>query len=297
MNAPLSNSQGYCARVSRQASSNFYWAFWLLPAAQRQAMFALYAFSRQADDLSDSHESMAVRQTQLEIYRNALTTCLTQGRPDRHWPALRAAVERYHIPHSCLYAILDGVSMDLQPPDFADFETLRNYCQHVASAVGFACIRIWGCTDPLADAACDASGIAFQLTNILRDVGEDLERKRIYLPRTELAQFDLKVEDLNHSLVDHRWRALIRFQVQRAEQFYEEAATLAALLPSPGRRAYRLMFDFYFRLLMQIKQCDGDLFHHRLRLATPAKLRIVGKLLRSELTSYLTLLRQRENSI
>lgn len=282
MNGLLTPSQAYCARVSWEAASSFYWSFWLLPAAQRQAMFALYAFSRHADDLSDCEQAVDLRRTRLLAYREALTQCLNEGRSDVHWPALRYTVDRYAIPHSCLYAILDGVSSDLQRPCYETFESLRTYCRQVASAVGFACIRIWGCTDTAADTACDACGIAFQLTNILRDLGEDLARDRLYLPREDLTRFDLQVEDLRQALVDHRWRACMRFQVQRAEAYFEQAAQLVTFLPPPGRRAFRLMFDFYYQLLARIKRRDGDLFHQRLRLDMPEKLRIVGNLLCEE---------------
>jgi len=307
MSFELRRSYQACARVARCSASNFYWSFWLLPPAQRRAMYALYAFSRQTDDLGDSDEPASVRGAQLARWREQLVAALVHAEPaaKEHaatenaatdagvvadgqrleldevaardlWPAIVHAVETFGIPAECLFDIVDGVMMDLRPPCYPTFDELRIYCQHVASAVGIACIHIWGFSDPRARAAADACGIAFQLTNILRDLREDVERDRIYLPREEFDGFEYSVDELRRGVVDSRWRAFMRFQICRAERFYDEAASLAAYLHGAGRRSYRLMFAAYCELLAEIKRRDGDVFSRPTRLRPQQKLRLAG---------------------
>ena len=266
MNAEIAESYRDCKRISRQAASNFYWSFSLLPRQQRLAMYALYAFSRCTDDLGDSSEPVERRREQLAAWRQSLAAALDHRFDGPLWPALIDTVERFVIPCEYLYAIVDGVAMDLEPPCYATFDDLRDYCYHVASAVGLACIHIWGYRDERATELADACGVAFQMTNILRDLREDASSGRIYLPRHELARFECNPSDLRSSSLNERLTELLHFQIERTELLYAEAAPLAAMISRPSRHAFVAMFATYRELLAEIKRRDGDVFSARVRL-------------------------------
>lgn len=238
-------------------------------------MHALYAFSRCTDDLGDSFEPAERRREQLDAWRESLGAAC-DGRFDGPvWPGLLDTVERFNVPIDYLYAIVDGVAMDLEPPCYETFDDLRRYCFHVASAVGLACIHIWGCTDERATELADACGVAFQMTNILRDLREDATRERIYLPRAELARFNCEASDLQASVLNERLAAMLRCQIERTERLYEEAAPLASMIPPRSRHAFVAMFGTYRRLLAEIKQRDGDVFSRRVRLSSWRRLGIL----------------------
>ena len=195
-------SYAYCERLAARAAGNFYHGFRLLPAEQRRAMCSLYAFLRVADDLSDDGGSVASRQTALDGWREGLSACLAGDYRHPIYPALHHAIDRYHIPVRHLQDVLDGMDMDLEISSYATFDDLYAYCYRVASAVGLACIHIWGVHGETAPAAAEAAGVALQLTNILRDVAEDASRGRIYLPRDELDRFGVTEEDLRRGVRD-----------------------------------------------------------------------------------------------
>lgn len=266
MRATLRHSYAYCERLSRQQARHFYPAFCLLPRRQRQAMCALYAFLRIADDLSDAPGEPAAKRRALEHWRQGLhRACQGEYSHPIH-AALHDSLVRYAIPVRYLEEALEGVLCDLTPTLYRSFAELRRYCYHVASAVGLACLPIWGCTAPAAAGYAEQAGIAFQLTNILRDLGEDADRGRIYLPQEELQQFGYSVDALQRREYTDAFRALMRFQVARARQFYESAWPLAALLPAPGRAVFLLMARTYQGLLDRIEACGYDVFRRHIRL-------------------------------
>ena len=276
MNAPLTESYRHCKRIARQAASNFYWSFSLLPHEQRRAMHALYAFSRHTDDLADSSEPTEVRRANLEAWRGSLDQALRQSFDGPAWPAVVDTLRRFNIPSDCLYDIVDGVAMDLVSPHYESFEDLRRYCYRVASAVGVACIHIWGFDDARATYLAKTCGVAFQMTNILRDLREDASRGRVYLPREELRAFDYGVRDLECSIVDQRLQALMRFQIDRTERLYEEATPLAAMISARSRYAFLAMFATYRALLTKIKSTDGNVFARRVQLSYAHRMRIIS---------------------
>jgi phytoene synthase len=189
--------------------------------------------------------------------------------------ALHDAIRKHDIPVDYLLDVLDGVEMDLQPVCYEDFDQLRRYCYHVASAVGLACIHIWGFTDDRAIHYAEQAGLAFQLTNILRDLGEDASRGRIYLPRDELRRFNYSEEDLQGRVCDDRFRALMRFQAVRAHRLYEEAAPLTSLLQRPGRAVFQVMAQTYRGLLKVMERREFDVFSRRVRLSSWHKIWLV----------------------
>jgi phytoene synthase len=275
MTPALAASYVYCERLARREAANFYPAFRVLPAPQRRAMCALYAFLRVSDDLADGPGTVSEKQARLASWRNDFERALAgESRHPLH-AAFHHAVRVHGIPCSALHAVLDGVAMDLEQASYATFAELYRYCYRVASAVGLACLPIWGCTDRQAEGYAESAGIAFQLTNILRDLREDAARGRVYLPQEDLERFGYRVEQLHRGERDERFRALMRFQVERARQYYDAARPLAALLPPPGRAVFQVMNRTYRGLLNAIEARDYDVFSSRVRLSRWHKLRLV----------------------
>lgn len=280
MTNDLEDAYRYCEQLSRESASSFFWSFRLLSREQRQAMCALYAFSRLTDDLADSNEPADTRRTQIENWRRELHDALEGDCKSPLWKALHDTTVRFAIPGEYLVAIVDGVAMDLSLPRYDTFDDLSDYCYHVASAVGLACIHIFGFKDDRAKKLAVTCGLAFQLTNILRDLSEDALQDRIYLPREELSRFGCHPDDFRKNSLPPNIRELLTFQIARAEQFYDEAAPLATLLDSRGRRAFSLMFSTYRTLLAEIKRRDGDVFSRPVRLGYRGKLKALVAALR-----------------
>jgi len=270
-NSPKLASYSWCHRLTRRTAKNFYWSFQVLPRDQRRAMDALYAFMRVTDDLADEDGDIAVKRAQLIQWREVLDRALHGDYSHPLHPALHDTVERYRISPQYFHAVIDGVEMDLEPVTFATFDELYNYCYRVASAVGLACIHIWGFEDESAQKYAEAAGIAFQLTNILRDLGEDLARGRIYLPREEIERFASPPE--KWCTRDESFKRLMRFQIERARGYYRDAERLVPLLSRSGRAVFQVMTRIYGRLLDEIEARKFDVFGERVRLSRWHKLR------------------------
>ncbi len=270
-----------CRRVSRRARSNFCAAFLLLPRAKRRAMEALYAFMRHTDDLADDPESAHTRRGALVQWRTALEHALI-GRFDDHegpnlLPAVADTIKRFHIPPEHFHAAIDGVEMDLTKRRYETFDELRHYCERVASAVGLACIHIWEFHGRQALESARKSGIAMQLTNILRDLCEDARQNRVYLPLEDLRQCDYSVDDLLAGVADARFHRLLAMEVARAEQFYCEGVQLMDRLEHDGRRIFGMMMATYRALLEKIARRPDDIFRGRIRISRPKKLLIAAR--------------------
>lgn len=282
MNSHLAASFARCRQIARGAGTNFYYSFLLLPRDQRRAMCALYAFLRLTDDLGDSEAPAGAastgveRQVALERWRASLDRTLEGYFDHPILPAVADTVARYAIPLEYLHGVIDGVASDLQEPAFRTFAELEAYCYQVAGVVGLACLHIWGFSDTAAFGPARCCGLAFQLTNILRDIEEDLRRGRIYLPREDLERFSYSEDDLRSRACDTRFRQLMRFEVARVETCYEEAASLIDYLQGGGRAMFGAMFDTYRALLTEVKYRDGNVFGRRIRLSSWRKMRIVA---------------------
>jgi phytoene synthase len=275
----LARSWTHCQRLAARTAGNFYHAFRILPAQQRRAMCALYAFMRIADDISDDGGTTHERRTALEAWRDALHASLRGEYRHPIFPALHHTIDHHSIPIRHFEEVLDGVCMDLEISSYATFADLYGYCYRVASAVGLACIHIWGFSGPAARPAAEAAGIALQLTNILRDVGEDAQRGRIYLPLEDLARFGISTEDLRRGGCDDRFRALMRFQADRAYGYYDDALPLLTSLSRPGRAVFLVILRTYRALLDAIVERDFDVFTGRIRLARWYKLWLAARAL------------------
>ncbi len=265
-------SYAHCRQVAKQAGSSFYTSFFLLHREKRRAMWALYAFLRHTDDLSDSdcHAPDAAeretRRTALAAWRNSLVGALAGTFDHPLLPALKDTVDRYEIPHEYLTAAIDGAEMDLGPCRYQTFDDLKLYCHRVASVVGLACIHIWGFDDPAAVRPAADCGIAFQLTNILRDLKEDVLRDRVYLPQCDLDRFGYTADDLREGICDDRFRRLMEFELARAEDFYHAAAPLGGYLSDDGRRILHAMVATYHGLLNEIRRAGENVLSSRVRV-------------------------------
>lgn len=264
----LAGSYAYCERLARREAGNFYYAFCILPAAQRRAMCALYAFLRLSDDVTDGPGSPEEKRRRLADWRTQLDDGLSGcGRHPCH-PALQDTVAVYSIPREYLDAALLGVGMDLQDVVMPTFADLHRYCYHVASVVGLACIHIWGFSDDKAKGFAESAGIAFQLTNILRDLAEDANRNRVYLPLEDLDRFGYRSEQLQQGIYNHHFRELMKFEVERARAYYDQSEPLAGYLTSPGRAVFQVMSRTYRGVLDAIEERDYDVFSRRVKLST-----------------------------
>jgi phytoene synthase len=277
----LPASYELCRQIARRSSSSFYYSFLLLPRAKREAMFALYAFLRRTDDLSDDPQTGDVSRQALIAWRQSFSNALAGTFDDPLLPALADTIQRFGIPPSYLEAAISGVEMDLDHQGYETFSELEDYCHHVASAVGLACIHIWGFTSPAALEPARRCGLAFQLTNILRDLKEDAARGRVYLPREDLRRFDYSAAEIKLGVCDERFRRLMRFEIQRAEQFYADAVHLDRWLHADCRPAFTAMLTTYRELLAEIKRRDGDVWTSRVRLPGWRKARIAARCLLS----------------
>ncbi len=273
----LARSQTYCERLARREAGNFYHAFRLLPADQRRAMCALYSFMRVADDLADGPGAAEDKRRPLADWGRRLDEALRGDYSHPLHPAFHDAIRRFGVPPAYLHAVIDGVEMDLDAVRYETFADLYPYCYRVASAVGLACIHIWGFAGEQAKVHAEAAGVAFQLTNILRDLGEDAGRGRVYLPREDLERFGYNEEGLRRGVRDDRFRALMRFEAERAAGYYRAAEPLAGLLRPAGRAVFLTMLRTYQGLVEAIVRRDYDVFSSRVRLGRLHKLYLAAR--------------------
>jgi phytoene synthase len=279
MTPALARSYAYCERVARREAGNFYYAFRVLPRAQRLAMCALYAFMRVADDLSDGSQPIPEKRRLIEAWGERWKCALAGIYSHRLHAAFHHAVCTYQIPHQYIEAVLAGVAMDLEPVCYETFAELYLYCYRVASAVGLACIHIWGYEGDSANDYAESAGIAFQMTNILRDLGEDAARGRIYLPREDLRRFGYLKDQLAHGERSAAFRELMRFEVERTRGYYEAAKPLVHLLQPAGRAVFLIMSRTYRGLLEAIERREYDVFSKRVRLSRWHKLWLTARAL------------------
>jgi phytoene synthase len=277
---------------ARREAKNFYFSFVALPKSRRNAICAIYAFMRQADDLSDDETiSIEERRKRLDEWlREWRSVCANPtseiASADPVFIAVRDATERFQIPLQLLDELVAGVTMDLKqaasdaPDTYATFADLYRYCYLVASVVGLVCIRIFGYQDPRAEKLAEETGIAFQLTNILRDVAEDAQRNRVYLPLEDLAAHKVSLDSLLHRKAaappTENERALLKEIGQRAEGYYQSAQALMPLIDKESRPALWVLITIYHALLKRIERADYDVFSRRASVPMFEKLAILA---------------------
>ena len=272
---PLERSYAHCVEVARTRARNFYYSFLVLPKPKRLAMCAIYAFMRECDDLSD--EQGATREA-IEGWRRQLDETLA-GRPAAHavWPAFRDVVERYGIPARYFHEMIDGVSGDLEPRRFETFDELYRYCYLVASVVGLTTLHVFGFDGAEALDLGEKCGIAFQLTNIIRDVREDAAIGRIYLPEEDLRRFGVSEAMLGSASTSAEIVGLLEFEGARARRYYDESKPLLAMTHADARPALWAMIEIYSRLLARIRQRNYNVMPGKISLSTSEKMGILGQ--------------------
>lgn len=279
-----------CKGITRMAARNFYYAFLVLPRRKREALCAVYAFMRRCDDITDDPKlTLAERRQQLDTWLDALHRA-QQGNPtdDAILLALTDAQRRYAIPAGLLDELAHGTAMDVEEAEasmqtgdgvihYRTFEDLRLYCYRVASVVGLVCIHVFGYRDPSAEGLAERCGLAFQLTNIIRDVKEDAGLGRVYLPEEDLAKFNLALPDVLTGSDPARLRPLLALEAGRAREFYKSGDELISYISEDSQPALWVLITIYRSLLEKIALKQYDVFTTRVALSTWEKLRILGK--------------------
>ncbi len=271
------NPDEYCQEKAAKSGSSFYYAFLFLPPERRRAITALYAFCREVDDVVDEAKEESVARIKLAWWRTQVDQMFA-GKPEHPVTlALQPHLESCGITRERLIAVIDGMQMDLDQSRYLDWPGLRKYCWHVAGVVGELSAGVFGYTDPRTLEYAGKLGLAFQMTNIIRDVGDDARRGRIYLPVDELQQFEVKAADILNGVYSERFTALMRFQADRARQLYREAMTT---LPEGDRRAQRpglMMAAIYYALLDEIERDNWQVLHQRISLTPLRKLMLAWR--------------------
>jgi 15-cis-phytoene synthase len=269
----LEESFAHCRAVAKTRAKNFYYSFILLPEEKKNAMCAMYAFMRYCDDLSDEP---GANRSAIDRWRQALNEALA-GRPDSNptWPAFLDTVDRYTIPREYFHEMIEGVASDLETRHIETFDELYQYCYRVASVVGLTTIHIFGFTSPDALLLAEKCGIAFQLTNILRDVREDAALGRVYLPAEDLARFGVTFDDLKNANRSERFGRLMGFEMERARDFYRQSAPLVGMVQPDSHRSLWALIAIYSRLLEHIAASPYDVLRRRISLSAGEKLWIV----------------------
>jgi len=246
----------YCQQKTAQSGSSFYYSFLFLPPERRRAITALYAFCREVDDTVDECTDESIARIKLSWWRKEIANMYEGQQTHPVTLALQPHLAAYNLQQQHLQAIIDGMEMDLNQTRYLDYTALTKYCWHVASVVGILSASIFGATKPETLQYAEKLGHAFQLTNIIRDVGEDARKGRIYLPVNELQQFNVTAADLLNARHSENFEKLMAFQAARAQKIYDEAF---ALLPKEDRRAQRpgLMMSAIYRTLLTEVEADG----------------------------------------
>ena len=280
----LEISYRYCREVARKRARNFYYSFIVLPHEKRDAMCAVYAFMRYCDDIADDPDFKLNRAEMLEKWRHSLDA---GGRYDNSLilPAFHDAVRKYNIPLDYFHQLIDGASMDLSIDHYSTFDQLYDYCYKVASVVGLVCIHVFGFDSPDAKKYAEYCGIAFQLTNILRDIKEDAASGRVYLPEEDLRAFKYSAEELALGVHDERFHKLMRFEVARARGYYSAALPLVDMVHGSGRPGLCAMIEIYFSILSAIERQHYDVFHNPISVPKTRKVAIAARaIVRSRLS-------------
>ncbi len=273
----MTDPHAYCQEKAAASGSSFYYSFMFLPPERRQAIIALYAFCREVDDVVDECQDPQIAQTTLDWWRHQVGLVF-EGTPQHPvGQALKDVSQRFNLPRELLLEVIDGMQMDLQQTRYLDWKALNLYCYRVASVVGLLSAEIFGYTNRQTLKYAHDLGLAFQLTNIIRDVGEDARRGRIYLPINELQQFGVPAKQILDGQYSDNFRQLMAFQAKRARQLYEQAF---AQLPAEDRKAQRpgLIMAAIYRTLLDEIEADGfQVLDRRTSLTPLRKIWLAGK--------------------
>jgi 15-cis-phytoene synthase len=271
------NPQDYVQQKAASSGSSFYYAFLFLPPAQRAAITAFYAFCREIDDVVDEVNDPSVAARKLAWWRQEVAASF-KGQPSH--PVMRALMQHtseFHIEARHLSQLIDGCQMDLEQSRYLDFKGLAHYCYLVAGVVGEVTVQILGARDDATRQYAHKMGLAMQLTNIIRDVGDDARRGRIYIPVSELEQFKVRAHEVLNRGYSERFTALMKFQAQRAHGFYEDALALLSPEQKKSQKVGLMMGHIYRTLLREIEANDFQVLHQRISLTPVRKMWIAMK--------------------
>ncbi|WP_281983032.1 presqualene diphosphate synthase HpnD [Azonexus hydrophilus] len=267
----------YCQEKCAKSGSSFYYSFLFLPPERRQAIMALYAFCREVDDVVDECSDLSLASTKLVWWRMEVQRVAEKQATHPVGLALQAVAPGINLPSEQLLEIIDGMEMDLQQSRYLDFKGLSLYCYRVASVVGLLAAEIFGYQDRQTQKYAHDLGMAFQLTNIIRDVGEDARRGRIYLPMDELKQFNVPAADILNGKYSDNFTALMQFQYERAQRYYEQAFALLPAVDRKNQRPGLIMAAIYRTLLEEIRGENFQVLHQRISLPATRKLWLAAK--------------------
>lgn len=259
---------------TQKSNTNFYYSFLFLPEEKRRAMFTVYSFCRHTDDLVDEIPDAGEARRALDDWRRQLDACYQGEASDPILIGLQKVNQRFHLPREYFHLLIDGCEMDLVLKRYPTFEDLKKYCYHVASVVGLICIEIFGYRSETAKDYAVNLGMALQLTNIMRDVGEDARNGRIYLPAEDLERFGYSEDDLMKETYSPNFVELMKYQEQRASGFYAEAARLYERRDHPFLFPAEIMGKIYHSLLRRIAAADYNVYETRVRVPNPVKMAI-----------------------
>ena len=266
-----------CRTITRREAKNFYYAFLTLPAAKRRAIYAAYAFCRHCDDSVDEGASNDAKSTALAGLHSDLEAAYSGNPTSPVYLALADVARQYDIPQDYFREVILGVESDLIKDRFENFDELREYCYRVASVVGLICLQIFGYDNDDAKEYAVDLGLAMQLTNIIRDVREDLEMGRVYLPQDEMARFGYSEEDLRNGVRNQAFMDLMQFQSQRARVYFERGFMLLPYLSRRSRACPAVLGALYSKVLDRIEASDYDVLESRLSLSKAEKIRITAQ--------------------
>ncbi len=268
----------HCHQVAKEQARNFYYAFITLPAKKRRAIYVAYAFCRLCDDIADEELPVQIKIEKLAETREGLKECYAGAPRGPVFVALRDAAQAFDIPQQYFEDVIQGVEMDLTWSRYRNFEELRSYCYKVASTVGLICIQVFGYDKSSArDYAIDL-GLAMQLTNILRDVKEDADRGRIYIPFEDMERFGYAESDLLNGVINQPFQGLMSFQAARARSLFESGWRLLPLLPVRSRACPAVLGGIYSHLLDRLEAADFPVFDGRVTLSAREKLLVTARL-------------------
>jgi len=274
----LRASQAYARRAAKRHAKSFYFASYPLPKEKKDAAYALYAFCRHADDLVDEAEDIGQARAALGRLRRDLPRVMAGEGEEPYLAAFAAAVQRFGLEEKHLAELLEGVGRDLEPVAIPDWPTLRDYCYHVASVVGLLMCPILGVSSDEERGRAIDLGIAMQLTNIIRDVGEDWRKGRVYIPHEEIVEAGVRVDELGALTVGPRLRALLESQIGRAREYYERSEAGIQMLPQDGSRlTVWLMREIYADILVQVEKNNYDVLRQRAHTSIVRKIRLAVK--------------------
>ena len=263
-------------QITFKSNSSFLYSFFLLPKEKRQAIYTLYAFCRQTDDIADNLESAEKRLAKLNIWEKELKNCFSKS-VSNYFISLKQVTERFRIPIEHFLELIQGVRMDISDIRYKSFEDLKLYCYRVASTVGLMCIQIFGYRDPMIRKYAEDLGIALQLTNIIRDVRTDAQLGRVYLPQDDLKKFNINEKDILAQTYNENFYQLMKFQASRANVFYKNASEYLPHDEQKNMLVSEIMKNIYFRLLKKIEEKQFNVFDSRIHLSTSRKIYITFK--------------------